>query len=261
MSTSTSRPQWQLPSGVPRGVWEYTQSDHIANEYDEYFALNRLFEFDEQVLAHHFHKPGLVFDLGCGTGRALIGLARRGFPGVAVDLSSHMLGIVAEKARRENLDIQGIQANLVDLDCIADHSADYVICLFSTLGMIRGREYRQRVLQHIRRILKPGGLYVMHVHNFWYNLFDPLGRRWLVQHIREKFRHKEIEWGDKFFHFHGIAQMFLHTFTHTELQTALNQAGFKIREWIPLNTDRQRPLKCPRWFGRFRANGWIAVCE
>ena len=57
---------------------------------------------------------------------------------------SHMLRIVAEKARLENLDIQGVQANLVELDCIADQSADYVICLFSTLGMIRGREYRQR---------------------------------------------------------------------------------------------------------------------
>ena len=140
--TSSSRPQWQLPTGVTRGVWEYTQSDHIAQEYDEYFAENRLFEFDEQVLSRFFHRPGLVVDLGSGTGRALIGLARHGFHGVAVDLSMHMLHIVAEKARLENLDIQGIQANLVELDCIADQSADYVICLFSTLGMIRGREYR-----------------------------------------------------------------------------------------------------------------------
>jgi len=261
LSTSSSRPQWQLPTGVTRGVWEYTQSGHIAQEYDEYFALNRLFEFDEQVLARYFHRPGLVVDLGCGTGRALIGLARHGFHGVAVDLSMHMLRIVAEKARLENLDIQGIQANLVELDCIADQSADYVICLFSTLGMIRGRAYRQQVLDHARRILKTGGLFVMHVHNFWYNLFDPLGRRWLVQHVLEKIRHGDMEWGDKFFHFHGIAQLFLHTFRQSELRKALKNAGFKIHEWIPLDTDRQRPLGSPWCFGRFRANGWIAVCE
>jgi ubiquinone/menaquinone biosynthesis C-methylase UbiE len=250
-----------LPSGVPGGVWEYTQSDHIAREYDEYFAQNRLFEFDEQVLARYFNHPGTVVDLGCGTGRAIMGLARHGFHGVAVDLSIHMLRIVAEKARLENLDVQCVQANLVELDCLADQSADYVMCLFSTLGMIRGRENRQRALNHIRRILKPGGLYVMHVHNFWYNLFDPLGRHWLAQHIFEKIRHKEVELGDKFFHFHGIAQMFLHTFTQSELRGALKRAGFKIHEWIPLNTERQRPLSWPWWFGRFRANGWIAVCE
>jgi ubiquinone/menaquinone biosynthesis C-methylase UbiE len=261
LSTLSSPPQWQLPTGVTRGVWEYTQSDHIAQEYDEYFALNRLFEFDEQVLARFFRRTGLVVDLGCGTGRALIGLARHGFHGVAVDLSMHMLQIVAEKARLENLDIQGIQANLVELDCIADQSADYVICLFSTLGMIRGRDYRQTVLNHARRILKPGGLFVMHVHNFWFNLFDPLGRRWLLQHTLEKLRHGDMEWGDKFFHFHGIAQLFLHTFRQSELRKALKDADFKIHAWIPLDADRQRPLAHAWFFGRFRANGWIAVCE
>jgi ubiquinone/menaquinone biosynthesis C-methylase UbiE len=235
--------------------------EHIADEYDDYFAANRLFEFDEQVLARYFHRPGVVVDLGTGTGRALVTLARRGFQGVAVDLSPHMLRIVAEKARRENLPIQGIQANLVELDCLADRSADYVICLFSTLGMIRGRENRQRVLAHARRILKPGGLFVIHVHNFWYNLFDPLGRRWLVKHAWEKIRRPEIEWGDKFFHFHGIAQMFLHTYTQSELRQSLRRAGFRVLDWIPLNAERQRPLRCPRFLGGFRANCWIAVCE
>jgi SAM-dependent methyltransferase len=254
-------PQWQLPSGVPRGVWEYTQSEHIADEYDEYFALNRLFEFDEQVLGHYFRHPGVVVDLGTGTGRALIGLARRGFTGVAVDLSPHMLRIVAEKAGLENLNIHCLQANIVDLDCLSDQSADYVICMFSTLGMIRGRENRQRVLKNARRILKPGGLFVMHVHNFWFNLFDPLGRRWLVHHLIEKLRHEDVEWGDKFFHFHGIAQMFLHTFSETELRTVLRHAGFRISQWIPLGVDRQRPLSRPWLLGRFRANGWIVVCE
>ena len=60
----------------------------------------------------------------------------------------------------------------------------------------------------------------MHVHNFWFNLFDPLGRRWLVQHMLEKLRHGDMEWGDKFFHFHGIAQLFLHTFRQSELRKA-----------------------------------------
>ncbi len=180
---------------------------------------------------------------------------------MAVDLSIHMLRIAAEKAMQENLNIQAVQANIVELDCLSDQSADYVICLFSTLGMIRGRANRQRVLGHARRILKPGGLFVIHVHNIWYNFFDPLGRRWLVKHLWDKIRHRDVEWGDKFFHFHGIAQMFLHTFTQGELHASLREAGFKIRECIPLNTERQRPLGRPWLFGRFRANGWIVVCE
>jgi SAM-dependent methyltransferase len=254
-------PQWKLPRGVTRGVWQYTQADHIAEQYDDYFALSRLFEFDERVLARHFRRPGLVVDLGCGTGRALVELARRGFRGLAVDLSPAMLRIVAEKARAENLPIHPLQANLVELECIRSRSADYGICLFSTLGMIRGRENRHRLLVHARRILKPAALFVLHAHNLWYNLFDPAGRRWLLRHLPTVLLGRRLELGDKFFHYRAIPQMFLHTFTRRELLRALARAGFRIRELIPLDTDRQRPLARPWLFGRFRANGWIVVCE
>jgi len=254
-------PQWRLPRGVTRGVWQYTQADHIAEGYDDYFALNRLFEFDEHVLASHFSRPGLVVDLGCGTGRALVGLARRGFRGLAVDLSPAMLQIVAEKAKSEDLPIHPLQANLVELDCLRSRSVDYGICLFSTLGMIRGRENRHRLLLHARRILKPGGLFVLHVHNLWYNLFNPAGRRWLLRHLPAVLLGRRLELGDKFFYYRAIPQMFLHTFTRRELVRALGRAGFRIRELIPLNTDRQQPLARPWFFGRVRANGWIVVCE
>ena len=230
-------------------MWHYTTADHIADQYDEFFAENRLFEFDEQVLARHFSRPGLVVDLGCDTGRTLVTLARRGFRGLGVDLSPAMLRIVAEKARAENLAI------------LADQSFDYAVCLFSTLGMIRGRGNRRRVLAHVRRVLKPDGLFVLHVHNFWFNLFDPIGRRWLAGHLLSVPFRRGVERGDKLFHYRGIPQMFLHTFTQGELRRELASAGFRIKELIPLAVSRQRPLRRPWLFGPFRANGWIVVCE
>jgi len=255
------RPEWQLPRGVTRGVWEYSQAYHIADQYDDYFALNRLFEFDEQVLAHHFTRPGLVIDLGTGTGRALVGLAQRGFRGLGVDLSRAMLRIVAEKARLDRLPIQVLQANLVELDCLRDESFDYAICLFSTLGMIHGRENRHRLLAHVRRILKPDGLFVLHVHNLWFNCYDPAGRRWLLRHLPAALCNRHTELGDKYFHYRGIPRMFLHTFTRGQLLRALKRAGFRIRQLIPLDASRQRPLGHPWFFSSLRANGWIAVCR
>jgi len=254
------RPQWQLPQGVPPGLWRYTQSDQVANEYDDYFAQNWLFEFDEQVLARHFSRPGLVVDLGCGTGRALLPLARRGFPCLAVDLSMPMLRIVGEKSSDEGLPVGRIRANLVELDCIRADSADYCLCLFSTLGMIHGAGNRQKVLDHARRILKPDGLLVVHVHNYWYNLFDPAGRRWLARSLAERLFSRHLERGDKFFPYRGIPNMYLHTFSRDELIGTLDRSQFSVRELIPLSATRQRPLGCPWLFGRLRANGWIAVC-
>jgi SAM-dependent methyltransferase len=255
------RPQWQLPAGVPRGVWEYSQAQHIAEQYDEYFSQSPLFAFDEEVLGQYFRQPGLVIDLGCGTGRALVSLARRGFPGLGVDLSLSMLRIVADKARQERLPIATLQANLVELDCIADSVADYATCLFSTLGMIRGRSQRVQFLRHVRRILKRGGLLVVHVHSFWHNLYNPLGRRWLLTQAVNALRHRDVQWGDKFFTAHGIAQMFLHTFRQGEFVGELRRAGFTVSRLIRIDVDRQRPLRHPWWFGRLRAAGWIAVCQ
>ena len=55
---------------------------------------------------------------------------------MGVDLSPHMLAVAGEKARRENLAIERVLANIVELNALADQMADYVICMFATLGMI-----------------------------------------------------------------------------------------------------------------------------
>lgn len=255
------RAQWQMPEGVPPGVWLYAAEPHIAEEYDADFVGHPLFGFDEQFLARRIDRPGLVVDLGCGTGRSLLPLARRGFPTLAVDLSLPMLRIVGRKAAEEGLHINRVRANLVELGCLRGQIADYVLCMFSTLGMIRPRENRRKVLVHARRILRPGGTLILHVHNFWYNLRDAGGRAWLWTSFTQALLRRDTEPGDKFFHFHGIPQMFVHAFRLGELKADLRHAGFRIDELVPLSVNRQRPLPFPWLLGRLRANGWIVVCR
>jgi SAM-dependent methyltransferase len=254
-------PDWKLPEGVPRGVWEYAHRDHIAGDYDDEFAANTLFDFDEEVLRSRFPRPGALVDLGCGTGRALLPFARRGFTCTGVDLSPEFLRIVGEKAALEALSIRRVLANLMELDCFADEAFDYACCLFSTLGMIRGRENRRRALLHFRRILKPEGVFVVHVHSLWTNLRERLGRRWLAKHLAYEQFQSGTERGDKFFPYRGIREMFLHLFTRAEFTAELRAAGFVVDELIPLDTARRHRLARSWFFGGLRANGWIAVCR
>lgn len=255
------RPDWQLPTGVSRGLSDYVESDHIADDYDEFFALTSLFEFDEQVIFRHFVEPGLVADLGCGTGRALVPLARRGFRGLGVDLSHAMLRVVQEKADIDDLPIDLVQANLVELDCLTDEVADYALCLFSTLGMISGRDNRAKALRHMWRILKPGGKAVLHVHNVWNNLFDPMGRRFLFKHLPQTLLRRDVQFGDKVMPYRGIPNMYLHSFTHGEFRSALVGAGFKIVEFNPLSPTRHDRLDHAWLLPRLRANGWVVVVQ
>jgi SAM-dependent methyltransferase len=259
--TKNRVPDWQLPSGVTRALWEYTQAPHIADDYDEYFAYNQLFEYDKSLLAQWFAKPGMLIDLGCGTGRLLVPFARRGFRCVGVDLSPHMLEVVGRKAQEEKLRIERVRANLVELDGIRDGVADYSICMFSTLGMIRGHAARRKALQHVRRILKPGGTFVCHVHNRWYHLRDPQGRWWLLRHALEANWKRDVEWGDKVFFYRGIPQMYMHAFSEGSFRRALEEAGFRVAEMLRLDTERFQPLKQPWLLGSWRANGWIAACR
>lgn len=256
-----SPPAWQLPDGVTRGLWDYAHAPHIATDYDEYFAENTLFEHDEAVLRRHFTTPGLVADLGCGTGRALLPLVRAGHRGLAIDLSEHMLDIVRQKAQREQLDVQCLQANLVDLSAVPDDSVDYAMCLFSTLGMIAGRTNRVRALGHVRRMLRPGGRFVLHVHNLWWNLRDPGGPWWLLRSVLAATVSRHVEVGDKYFLYRGVPNMYLHVFRPREIRRGLKDAGFEIVEWIPLDTPRRAPLRRPWLAGWLRANGWIIVCR
>ncbi len=255
------RPTWQLPQGVTRGLWDYVHAPHIADDYDEYFAYNALFETDEAVLRRHFHPPGLVADLGCGTGRALLPLVRAGHRGLAIDLSDHMLRVVQEKAAKENLPIDCVRANLVQLDAIADGAVDYAMCMFSTLGMIRGRANRRQALTHFHRVLKPGGKFVLHVHNYWFNLRDPDGPGWVLWNLLASQFRREVEVGDRWFAYRGLPSMYLHVFRWRELMADLTHAGFHILERIALDAPRRAPLKRPWLLAPLRTNGWLVTAE
>jgi ubiquinone/menaquinone biosynthesis C-methylase UbiE len=268
-----SIPDWRLPQGVSRSVWEFAHDRTIARDEDRHLADTPLLDFDHEVVRRWFQTPGCLVDLGCGTGRSLAAFARLGFECVGVDLSPESLAVAAERTASAALPILLLKANLCDLGCLSSGQFDYALLLFGTLGMVCGAENRRHVLEHARRVLKPGGLLAVHVHNAWRHLFSPPGRRWLVRDLVKRFaRHPSA--GDTEHDYRGIPRIYHHSFTHGEITRLLRRCGFRIRETLPLapldsrqlgaarvDADHADDLTCRGWFRDLKATGWLILAE
>jgi SAM-dependent methyltransferase len=256
MSTAPVPPSWRLPEGVNASLWEYTHTPRLADEEDAYFRGHPLFEADARALDDRFVAPGLLVDLGCGTGRHALRFARRGFPVVAVDLSHAMLRALDARARAEGVPLLGVEANLCRLGAFRDATFDYALSMFSTLGMIRGAPARRKALAETYRVLKPGGRLALHAHNLWLNLRDPQGRAWLAGQLAKALLRRP-DAGDRRMTYRGIPGMEVHLFRWGELSRDLRGAGFRIDEVLPIDAVRSRPIAAPWLAHSIRAGGWI----
>jgi len=253
-------PDWQLPPGVNRGLWDFFHDEDVARHYDQSLAGSSLFTFDLEFVERHCPHPGRLLDLGCGTGRLLVPFAQRGYRVLGVDLSPEMLKVADDKARAAGVAVDLVRANLTQLTGLADASFDYAACLFSTLGMVLGTEHRRAVVAHAFRLLRPGGRLVMHVHNRWFNFWDPTGRKWLLGDLLRSWFTAES--GDRAMPPHsGGVGLTLHLFQRREAVRLLTDAGFRLLEVQPISWRADGKLRCPWWFGWLRAYGYLLAAE
>jgi SAM-dependent methyltransferase len=231
-------PDWQLPPGVDRGLWDYMNSQSMVAEYDRQMAESALAHTDVEFCKQYFTTPGSLIDLGCGTGR----LAKEfpGFDYLGVDLSEEML----IEARRLNPKSTFAVSNLVERETLPKGPFDYATCLFSTLGMIRGEVQREKALQNIHRLMKPGGTFILHVHNRY---FRELGiKGW---------RSGDVTMPQAY----GGAPLTLHHFSRSGIVGLLKDTGWLIKTIQPVNTEG--PLKRHWLLTGLRAYGYLIAAN
>jgi SAM-dependent methyltransferase len=257
MFSQSPPPEWQLPQGVTPELWEYLHDRDMVREYDQRLADTPLLRVDHEFVERHCAKPGRLIDLGCGTGRLAIPMAKKGFTVVGVDLSEEMLRKTRDKSVTADASVLMVKANIVQLDGLADASFDYAACLFSTLGMIGSAVHRRQVVGHVHRLLRPGGVFVLHIHNWWFNAWDRTGRRWLLSDTLSSLRGRES--GNRTPP--NRAGPTLHHFTRPEATRLLTDAGFAVTEVraVGLRSDGQLPWSS--WFGWLRAYGFLMAAR
>ncbi len=251
-------PEWKLPRGVSRSLWEFAHDPQLVEREAEHLAGTSLLDLDRQLAERWFPASCSLVDLGCGTGRLLAAFAGRGFPVVGVDLSPDSLQAAQRNVCAAGATAGLVRANLCELDCLPAESFDGALLMFGTLGMVSGQDNRRALLGHAWRILRSGGRLALHAHNVWRHLAEPQSRAWLLKdRLKRLFGSKSA--GDTFRDYRGIPGMYHHAFTRRELLGLLKTSGFRVCEIVPVPAFQDGSSRMS--INRLIVSGWVVLAE
>jgi ubiquinone/menaquinone biosynthesis C-methylase UbiE len=201
----------------------------------------RVEPFIHSVAQFTRHHDKTVLEVGVGAGIDLLQWARAGATCYGVDLTD-----AAIETTRARLALYGFSCTLTQVDAeqlpFADESFDVVY----SWGVIHHSEHPERMVQEIRRVLKPGGMFIGMVY----------GRRSLVA-VRLWIRHalrkgaplrsvSDVIW-------HHMESVGTKAYTAQEVRALF--AGFRSLAVTPLITPYDVD-GWPRWIARLVPESW-----
>lgn len=103
---------------------------------------------------------GPVLDLGAGSGRVTLDLARAGHDVTALDVDPLLLDALGERAQAEGLAVETVQADARDFGDALPPGRAYALALapMQTVQLLGGPDGRAGLLRCARARLRPGGL-------------------------------------------------------------------------------------------------------
>jgi SAM-dependent methyltransferase len=192
-----------------------------------------------------------ILELGCGTGRVLLPLARQGYRITGIDASAEMLDRARAKVAAEELgeSVTLAQQEMAGLDL--DGGFNMAFAALNSFAHLHTIEEQLSALSRIRRHLNPGGLLILDMFNpDMGRLLDARGQVALAKtmtatgagHCLMRFYSEEVDLGRQLIHTtyivdeidaQGNVQRTLFPFTlrylfRYELELLLRHGGFEV---------------------------------
>ena len=141
--------------------------DLLAPVYDEInkeVDYSRWADFVEKIIERNkgFSEENLILDLGCGTGKMTLELARRGYDMTGVDSSSEMLDKASSEAEKEGLkNILWLLQDMREFELYGTVGVT-VSCLDCMNHLVSASDFK-KCLMLVHNYLVPDGLFIFDV--------------------------------------------------------------------------------------------------
>ena len=156
-------------SKIVRGnKWERFFDGHAPIYMDNSFTSNTVQEVDFILKELKLPLRSCILDMGCGTGRHAVELAKRGYQITGVDISAGMLAEARKAARQAKVDVTWVQADAVKYTVAKRFDA--AICLCEGALCLLGTdddpvEHDLSILANIHTALKPRAKLILTILN------------------------------------------------------------------------------------------------
>jgi len=138
-------------------------------------------EVDFVIRVLGLRAGNLVLDLCSGQGRHAVPLAERGMHVTALDMSFQYLEMAVAAARASGVQFETVHADMRNIPF--NGRFDAVINMFSSFGYLESETEDARVLESVRRALRPGGTV----------LLDLLNRDWVIANYETEDSHRDSD--------------------------------------------------------------------
>ncbi|MGC9365112.1 MAG: class I SAM-dependent methyltransferase [Fidelibacterota bacterium] len=147
--------------------------DYAASYDREVYTRGTVAEVDFIATEIGVDKTKTILDIGCGTGRHAIELARRGYSVTGIDLSESQLAKAQAKAQAANVAVTFLRRDARDFHF--DELFDAVIMLCEgAFSLMETDEMNYQILANAEKALKPGGTLIFSCLNVLFPLYHSL---------------------------------------------------------------------------------------
>jgi SAM-dependent methyltransferase len=125
-----------------------------------------------------------IVEPGCGGGRLVVALSRRGYDVTGFDLNTRSLEFARRRLRRCGLDAHVFEADMADFRLA--RPVDAAVCTWNTFRHLLTERAARCHLECVARCLRPGGIYILGLHLLPLDVSEESTERWTARHGRTR---------------------------------------------------------------------------